>query len=107
MKRYTKADIAAENGVSLRTVDNWVRRGLLPPPVKLGTAQQSRVRWDEAARAELDRNLHQLNAAPREPVVLPEQADASPLTRRARRKVPTPRAHMRSRGPHRGTRPAA
>ncbi|MGC8519272.1 MAG: helix-turn-helix transcriptional regulator [Steroidobacteraceae bacterium] len=57
MPYYTKQRIASDRGVTARTVDNWRARGLLPPPIKLGTAAQSRVRWTAEAVAELDRNL--------------------------------------------------
>ena len=53
----TKTEIAEGRKVSTRTVDNWVARGLLAEPLKLGTAQQARVRWTDAQVAELDRNL--------------------------------------------------
>jgi hypothetical protein len=41
----TKKELAAAFRVSERTVDSWVAQGLLPSPIKLGTAQQSRVRF--------------------------------------------------------------
>jgi predicted DNA-binding transcriptional regulator AlpA len=41
----TKREIATAFRVSERTVDAWVAQGLLPSPIKLGTAQQARVRF--------------------------------------------------------------
>jgi predicted DNA-binding transcriptional regulator AlpA len=41
----TKREIATAFRVSERTIDSWVAQGLLPQPIKLGTAQQSRVRF--------------------------------------------------------------
>lgn len=35
-KPMSKADVADVLGVSLRTVENWVNDGTLPPPAKLG-----------------------------------------------------------------------
>ena len=57
MKLHTKKDIADAKKVTARTVDNWVERGLLPPPIKLGTSQQARVRWTDESVAVLDHNL--------------------------------------------------
>jgi DNA-binding transcriptional MerR regulator len=57
MREHTKANIAADKKVSPRTVDNWVARGLLPPPRKWGTSKQARVRWTDEDLAVLDRNL--------------------------------------------------
>lgn len=62
MTFYTKQQIARDRGVTPRTVDNWRARGLLAPPLKLGTAAQSRVRWTEDQVAELDRNLASLGS---------------------------------------------
>jgi predicted DNA-binding transcriptional regulator AlpA len=59
-RNYSKSDIARAKGVTARTVDNWVERGLLPVPMKLGTATQSRVRWTDADIAALESNLAQL-----------------------------------------------
>jgi predicted DNA-binding transcriptional regulator AlpA len=53
----TKRDIAEGRKVTTRTVDNWVERGFLPPPKKLGSSQQARVRWTQEQVAELDRKL--------------------------------------------------
>jgi hypothetical protein len=64
MALHTKDDIAKARKVHQRTVDNWRARGLLPEPIKLGTAQQSRVRWTDEAVAALDRNLAALSAEP-------------------------------------------
>ena len=63
MDYFTKQRIADGHAVKARTVDNWVARGLLPPPIKLGTTKQARVRWTAEAVAELDRNLKTLGAA--------------------------------------------
>ena len=41
-KPLTKADIGDVLAVSLRTVENWVSDGTLPPPAKIG----NRVFWD-------------------------------------------------------------
>lgn len=41
----TRGDIAQHFRVTTRAVDNWRSAGLLPEPLKLGTATQSRVRW--------------------------------------------------------------
>jgi len=57
MQLYTKKDIATLKAVTPRCIDNWVRRGLLPAPIKLGTAQQARVRFTAEALATLERNL--------------------------------------------------
>jgi hypothetical protein len=57
MKLHTKKSIADDKGVTPRSVDNWVKRGLLPAPIKLGTSQQARVRWTDEHVAQLDRNL--------------------------------------------------
>jgi predicted DNA-binding transcriptional regulator AlpA len=54
---FSKDAIARAKGVSSRTIDNWVTRGLLPAPLKFGVSDQSRVRWTERDVAELDRNL--------------------------------------------------
>jgi hypothetical protein len=63
MNLHTKADIAKAKRVSPRTVDKWRARKLLPPPLKMGTAQQSRVRWTDEHLAVLDRKLSELSAA--------------------------------------------
>jgi DNA-binding transcriptional MerR regulator len=55
----TKQAVADRFGVTTRTVDNWIRSGLLAPPVKLGSAVQSRVRFDAA---DVERAFHQLRA---------------------------------------------
>jgi hypothetical protein len=57
MNLHTKTGIAQARKVTPRTVDNWVRRRWLSPPLKLGAAQQSRVRWTDEQVAELDRRL--------------------------------------------------
>jgi DNA-binding transcriptional MerR regulator len=68
--RFTKLQVAAERGVSTRTVDNWITRGLLRPPIKLGTQPQSRVRFSAEQLAELDERLALLG---REPAPLRQQ----------------------------------
>jgi len=40
-KPLTKDDIAAVLSVSLRTIENWVQEGIVPPPAKIG----NRVYW--------------------------------------------------------------
>ncbi|HEY0464194.1 MAG TPA: hypothetical protein VGC79_08300 [Polyangiaceae bacterium] len=57
MKYLTKRTIAEDRDVSTRTVDNWVERGLLDRPLKLGTRPQSRVRWTDDQVAALDARL--------------------------------------------------
>ena len=59
---HTKAAIATRYGVTPRTVENWWKRGLLPAPLKLGNAAQSRVRWTDEDLETLDRNLAALSA---------------------------------------------
>lgn len=54
---WTKSRIAGHFGVSPRTIDNWRNAGLLPAPLKLGTAPQSRVRWSDDDVATLEANL--------------------------------------------------
>lgn len=41
----SKRQVAERLGVTERTVDLWIARGLIERPLKLGTAQQSRVRF--------------------------------------------------------------
>ena len=53
----TKREIAERYRVTPRTVENWVDRGWLAPPIKLGTQQQSRVRFTPESVAELERRL--------------------------------------------------
>lgn len=57
MNLHTKKDIAAAKKVTPRCIDNWVKRGWLPPPTKFGTSQQARVRWTDEQVAALDRKL--------------------------------------------------
>jgi predicted DNA-binding transcriptional regulator AlpA len=57
MNYVTKRQIAERFGVSLRSVDNWVARGELARPVKLGTAAQARVRWPADAVAAFEQRL--------------------------------------------------
>jgi len=42
---FTKKEVAQKFRVTERTVDNWVDAGVIDPPIKLGVAQQSRVRF--------------------------------------------------------------
>ena len=53
----TKADLAHAFGVTERTIDNYVRRGLLPTPLKLGAGRSSPVRWQMDDLQALRRNL--------------------------------------------------
>lgn len=57
MELFTKTQIARARSVTERTVDNWVDKELLSPPIKLGTKQQSRVRWTKDSVDALDRKL--------------------------------------------------
>lgn len=57
MQTFTKLDIANAKRVSTRCVDNWVHRGLLDKPLKLGSHTQSRVRWTAEQVAALDARL--------------------------------------------------
>jgi len=41
----SKRQVAERLGVTERTVDLWIARGLIDRPIKLGAAQQSRVRF--------------------------------------------------------------
>jgi predicted site-specific integrase-resolvase len=41
----SKRQVAERLGVTERTVDLWIARGLIERPLKLGTTQQSRVRF--------------------------------------------------------------
>jgi predicted DNA-binding transcriptional regulator AlpA len=44
----TKKQVADALGVTPRCVDLWVKRGLLPRPIKIGgMRQQNRVRWQQ------------------------------------------------------------
>lgn len=60
MPGITKSEIARRYGVTPNTVGIWVRSGLLPAPLKLGTHQQSRVRWTPEDVETLERNLRNL-----------------------------------------------
>jgi len=60
---YSKADIARAKGVTPRTIDNWITRGLLSAPMKFGTTVQSRVRWTDADIAALEANLASMRRA--------------------------------------------
>jgi hypothetical protein len=69
--------------MTARTVDAWVQGGLLPPPIKLGTAMQSRVRFTSQAVAILDRNLTLLGRArPADEPPPPTEPDETPRPRR-------------------------
>ncbi len=59
----TKRSIANRFGVTDRCVDNWRKAGKLPPPLKLGTSQQARVRWTDEAVAQLEAALRADSAA--------------------------------------------
>lgn len=64
MKDYpTKREIAERFRVTPRTVENWVDRGLLAAPIKLGSCQQSRVRFTAEAVAEFEQRLRGTAAA--------------------------------------------
>jgi hypothetical protein len=63
MRWHTKRTIAERREVTPRTVDNWVDRGLLDKPIKLGTHPQSRVRWTDEQVAALDARLSNPTAA--------------------------------------------
>jgi predicted DNA-binding transcriptional regulator AlpA len=45
-RRYglSKQKVARAFDISISTVDDLIKRGILPPPLKLGRSQQSRVR---------------------------------------------------------------
>jgi len=62
--QFKKLDVARARSVCTRTIDIWVKRGLMPPPIKLGTNPQSRVRFTAEQLAILDRNLALLGRAP-------------------------------------------
>ena len=59
----TKREIAERFRVTPRTVDNWVDRGLLPEPTKLGEKQQSRVRWTDDDVQKLEQRLQSTASA--------------------------------------------
>ena len=61
----TKADLARALRVSERTVDNYVKRGLLPVPLKLGLGRSSPVRWQLKDLETLRKNLAALAQEPR------------------------------------------
>lgn len=63
MQTFTKRDIADAKRVSTRCVDNWVSRGLLDRPLKLGSHTQSRVRWTAEQVAALDARLSNQSSA--------------------------------------------
>jgi predicted DNA-binding transcriptional regulator AlpA len=50
----TKKAVAERQGVTTRTIDRWMRKGLFPPPVKLTAAGGCRwpehllVEWEDA-----------------------------------------------------------
>ena len=54
---FTKRDIAERFRVTPRTVENWIQRGLLAQPVKLGACQQSRVRFAADAVDSLEQTI--------------------------------------------------
>jgi len=62
----SKNELAERLGVTPRTIDNWVERGLIARPLKLGTAQQSRVRFPADVVDAVTRRLaapHETSAA--------------------------------------------
>jgi DNA-binding transcriptional MerR regulator len=61
---FTKNELARARKVTTRTIDKYVARGLMPPPMKLGTQPQSRVRFTPGHLEILDRNLAALGRAP-------------------------------------------
>ena len=54
---FTKREVAERFRVTPRTVENWIARGMLAQPVKLGARQQSRVRFAADAVTDLERTL--------------------------------------------------
>jgi predicted DNA-binding transcriptional regulator AlpA len=62
----TKPDLARALGLSERSVDSYVKRGLLPSPLKFGRSRSARVRWAPADKETLMRNLAALASAQRE-----------------------------------------
>jgi predicted DNA-binding transcriptional regulator AlpA len=63
MDRYvTKRELAERLGVTARCIDAWVKAGRLPPPVKLGSTPQSRVRWGADQLGDLDSRLRNFAA---------------------------------------------
>lgn len=61
----TKSDLARDLNCTERTIDNYVKCGLLPPPLKFGVARCARVRWRPADKTTFMRNLAALVAAQR------------------------------------------
>ena len=53
LQPLTKSDVQKLLGVSERTVENWIARGILPPPARIGGR---RVYW---ARAVIERWLEE------------------------------------------------
>jgi predicted DNA-binding transcriptional regulator AlpA len=53
----TKRQVAEQLGVTERTVDLWIARGVIDRPVKLGAMQQSRVRFPADTAATLAARL--------------------------------------------------
>ena len=91
MRLHSKQTIAADRGVTCRTVDNWRERGLLPAPIKMGITLQSRVRWTDESLATLDRNLASLANVQPAPV-----AASTPTANRARAVAPPRRRRKRA-----------
>jgi len=56
-----KSELAKHFGVTPRCIDLWVDRGLLPPGLKLGVAQQSRKRWTRSDLAACEANMRRLS----------------------------------------------
>jgi len=83
MGLQSKQRIARERGFTTRAVDIWVTRGLLSPPMKLGTTKQAHVRWTDEQVAALDANLAALGGPmPGQPAVTPESG-ATPVKAKA------------------------
>jgi hypothetical protein len=53
----SKRQIAEKFCVVERTVDDWVKRRWLSPPIKLGSFKQSKVRWTPEAVEKLDAHI--------------------------------------------------
>jgi predicted DNA-binding transcriptional regulator AlpA len=80
-KPLSKEDLANVLGVSIRTIENWVNEGILPPPTKLG----NRVYWHpNTFYAWLDRRLSAdaaMAEAPQGSATEPQPARAKPKAR--------------------------
>lgn len=77
----SKDDLAGVLGISIRTVENWVNDGTLPPPAKLG----NRVYWHpNIFYAWLDRCLSSDTATPEVPQATPVVPVTKPAKPRGR-----------------------